>query len=112
MRDGHLVGVDDGVSRRSTAVFHVHSATFRSLVSGESSASHAVASGRVRIEGNGMDRRRLEDVLQAAATSDFVEVRGELMRLPRGPPRPAPARPRGTGSGRPASGDRGRKRRE
>ena len=74
VRDGRLVGVDDGVSRRSTAVFHVHSATFRSLVRGELNASQAVASGRVRIEGNGMDRRRLEDVLQAAATSEAVEV--------------------------------------
>jgi hypothetical protein len=74
VRDGSLVGVDDGVSRRSTAVFHVHSAIFRSLVHGEFSVSQAVASGRVRIEGNGMDRRRLEDVLQAAATSAVVEV--------------------------------------
>lgn len=74
VRDGRLVGVDDGVSRRSTAVFHVHSAIFRSLVRGELSASQAVASGRVRIEGNGMDRSRLEDVLQAAATSEVAEV--------------------------------------
>jgi thioester reductase-like protein len=74
VRDGRLVGIDDGVSRRSTAVFHVHSATFRSLVHGELSASQAVQSGRVRIEGNGMDRRRLEAVLQAAATSEAAEV--------------------------------------
>ena len=74
VRDGRLVGIDDGVSRRSTAVFHVHSATFRSLVDGELSASQAVASGRVRIEGNGMDRRRLEAVLQAAATSEAAEL--------------------------------------
>jgi len=54
---------------RSTAVFHVHSATFSSLVHGELSVSQAVRAGQVRIEGNGMDRRRLEAVLQAAATA-------------------------------------------
>ena len=74
VRDGRLVAIDDGVSRRSTAVFHVHSATFRSLVHGELNASDAVASGRVRIEGNGMDRRRLEAILQAAVTSSEVEA--------------------------------------
>ena len=74
VRDGRLLAIDDGVSRRSTAVFHVHSATFRSLVHGELNVSQAVQSGRVRIEGNGMDRRRLEAILQAAATSPAVEV--------------------------------------
>jgi hypothetical protein len=69
IRDGRLASVVDGVSRRSTAVFHVHSATFRALVDGELTASQAVQNGRVRIEGNGMDRERLEAVLQAAATS-------------------------------------------
>jgi hypothetical protein len=69
IRDGRLASVDDGVSRRSTAVFHVHSALFRALVDGELTASQAVQNGRVRIEGNGMDRERLEAVLQAAATS-------------------------------------------
>ncbi len=38
VRDGCLVGIDDGVSPRSTAVFHVNSATFRCLVDGELSA--------------------------------------------------------------------------
>ena len=69
VRDGRVVAIDDGVSRRSTAVFHVHSATFRSLVHGEFSVSQAVQTGQVRIEGNGMDRRRLEAVLQAATTA-------------------------------------------
>jgi putative sterol carrier protein len=74
VREGQLVAVDDGVSRRSTAVFHVHSANFRSMVDGELSAAQAVASGRVRIEGNGMDRDRLEAILQAAATRPVAEV--------------------------------------
>lgn len=74
LRDGRLVAVDDGVSSRSTAVFHVHSATFRSLVCGELSVSQAVQAGQVRIEGNGMDRRRLEAVLQATATPAWAEV--------------------------------------
>ncbi len=74
MRDGRLVAVEDGVSRRSTAVFHVHSSTFRSLVHGELTASQAVANGRVRIEGNGMDRDRLEAILQATATNPALEA--------------------------------------
>ena len=74
VRDGRLVSIDDGVSRRSTAVFHVHSATFRSLVHGELSVSQAVQAGRVQIEGNGMDRGRLEAILQAATTSPAAEV--------------------------------------
>ena len=69
VRDGRVVAIDDGVSPRSTAVFHVHSATFRSLVLGEFSVSQAVQTGQVRIEGNGMDRRRLEAVLQATTTA-------------------------------------------
>ena len=70
------MAIDDGVSPRSTAVFHVNSATFRSLVQGELSVSQAVQAGRVRIEGNGMDRRRLEAVLQATASASLVEVSG------------------------------------
>ena len=76
VRDGRVVGIDDGVSKRSTAVFHVHSTTFRSLVHGEFSVSQAVQSGRVWIEGNGMDRRRMEAVLQATATLPAAEVAG------------------------------------
>jgi len=76
VRDGRLVAIDDGVSKRSTAVFHVNSTTFRSLVHGEFSVSQAGQAGRVRIEGNGMERHRLEAVLQAAATAPAVEVAG------------------------------------
>ena len=61
-------------ARGARAVFHVNSATFRSLVHGELSVSQAVQAGRVRIEGNGMDRRRLEAVLQATAGGATVEV--------------------------------------
>jgi nucleoside-diphosphate-sugar epimerase len=74
VREGRLVAIDDGVSPRSTAVFHVNSGTFRRLVHGELSVSQAVQAGQVRIEGNGMDRRRLEAVLQATATPVVAEV--------------------------------------
>jgi nucleoside-diphosphate-sugar epimerase len=74
VRDGRLVAIDDGVSTRSTAVFHVHSTTFCSLVQGELSVSQAVQAGQVRIEGNGMDRRRLEAVLQAMAAAEPAQV--------------------------------------
>ena len=73
VRDGRLVAVDNGVGPRSTAVFRVHSATFRSLVRGEFNVSQAVQAGQVRIEGNGMDRRRLEAVLQAVQRQSLAE---------------------------------------
>jgi nucleoside-diphosphate-sugar epimerase len=76
IRGGRLVAIDDGVSARSSAVFQVNSATFYSLVQGELSVSQAVKAGRVRIEGNGMDRCRLEAVLQATATAAAAEVAG------------------------------------
>ncbi len=76
VRDGRLVAIDDGVSSRSTAVFQLNSSTFCSLVQGELSVSQAVQAGKVRIEGNGMDRRRLEAVLQATATAASAEVTG------------------------------------
>ena len=76
VRDGRLVAIDDGVSMRSSAVFHVNSATFCSLVHGEVSVSQAVRAGQVRIEGNGMSRRSLEAVLQATATAASAEVAG------------------------------------
>jgi len=74
VRNGRLMAIDDGVSARSTAVFHVNSATFCSLVHGKLTVSQAVQSGDVWIEGNGMDRRRLEAVLQSTATAASVEV--------------------------------------
>jgi thioester reductase-like protein len=76
VRDGRLVAAEEGVSPWSSAVFHVSSTTFHSLVQGEFSVSQAVQAGRVRIEGNGMDRRRLEAVLQAAAAAAHAEVAG------------------------------------
>jgi thioester reductase-like protein len=74
VRDGRVVAIDAGVTRRSTAVFHVNSSTFRSLVHGEFNVSQAVQDGLVKIEGNGMDRGRLEAVLQATASAAPVEV--------------------------------------
>ncbi len=76
IRDGRLVSIDDGVSARSTAVFRVHSATFSSLVHRKLSVTQAVQAGQVRIEGNGLDRRRLEAVLQATALAAPAEVVG------------------------------------
>jgi thioester reductase-like protein len=76
VREGRLVSIDEGVSPRSTAVFHVSSTTFCSMVHGEFSVSQAVQSGKVRIEGNGLDHRRLEPVLQVAATPASVEISG------------------------------------
>jgi hypothetical protein len=74
VRGGRLVAIDDGVSPRSSAVFHVHSATFCSLVRGKLSVSQAVRSGHVWIEGNGLDRRQLEAVLQSTAAAGSVPV--------------------------------------
>ena len=51
VREGRLGAVDDGVSMRSTAVFHVNSATFRSLARGD-------LTFRKRCRGSGADRRQ------------------------------------------------------
>jgi thioester reductase-like protein len=74
VRDGRPVAFEDGVSVRSTAVFHLNSAMFSSLVHGKLSVSQAVRGGQVRIEGNGMDRRCLEAILQAAASPAIAET--------------------------------------
>ena len=69
VRDGRPVAADEGVGVRSTAVFKMTSGVFRRMVDGELAAAQAVKQGHVSIEGNGMDRGRLEAVLQAVATA-------------------------------------------
>ena len=76
VRDGRVLAINEGVGRRSTAVFHVHSATFRSLVDGHIDIAQAVKAGKVQIEGNGMDRRRLEAVLQVTARAGAGQLAG------------------------------------
>jgi nucleoside-diphosphate-sugar epimerase len=75
-RDARLVAIDDGLTGRSSTVVQMNSATFHSLLEGKLSVTQAMQTGRVRIDGNGMDRRRLEAILRAATIHASVEVAG------------------------------------
>jgi hypothetical protein len=68
VENGRVIAADDGVSSLATAVYHLNSKTFQQLVRRQLTVSQAVRKGHVRIEGNGMERERLEAVLQATAT--------------------------------------------
>ena len=78
VRDGRLVAIDDGVRCGAPPFSTCIPPRSARLVHGELSVSQAVQAGQVRIEGNGMDRRRLEAVLQATATPRAVEVAGRI----------------------------------
>lgn len=68
VENGHVVAAKHGVSSRVTAVYHLHSATFKQLAHRQVTVDQAVRTGDVRIEGNGMEPERLQAVLQATAT--------------------------------------------
>ena len=68
VHNGHVIAADDGVSTRATAIYHLNSKTFQQLARRQLTVSQAVRKGHVRIEGNGMERERLEALLQATAT--------------------------------------------
>jgi thioester reductase-like protein len=73
VRDGRLVTLEDGVSARSEAVFHVNSATFRTLAHGEMTVADAFRFGHVRILGHAADVRRVAAVLQLLAGPALAE---------------------------------------
>jgi putative sterol carrier protein len=67
------MAAEDGVSSRATAVYHLDSKTFHQLVRRNLTVRQAVSRGEVRIEGNGMEPKRLEAVLQATATPRLMD---------------------------------------
>jgi nucleoside-diphosphate-sugar epimerase len=50
IRDGHIAGVEQGVSDADPVRFHLNSQTFSSLVEGRYSAADSIRSGRVIVE--------------------------------------------------------------
>lgn len=59
LRDGELVGADVGCDPQCTAIYRVDSQTFALLASGKETASEAIKSGRLVVEGNGLSSPEL-----------------------------------------------------
>lgn len=72
VRDGRLLGAEDGISRQCSAVFQLSSRTFQQLAARQLSVTQAVSQGQVFIEGNGMKLSALEAVLQDAVTQQVA----------------------------------------
>jgi len=66
-RRGKLIAAEEGIHRRCSGVFFLSSKTLEQMIQHEISAVEAVELGRVLIEGNGMETRRLVSSLQAVA---------------------------------------------
>jgi hypothetical protein len=66
---GRPLTVQRGIGRQCTATFRLDTKTFRRLRDCHLSVRGAVESGEVVIEGNGMERRRLESVLEAVVVA-------------------------------------------
>ena len=74
LRDGRLVETEVGLNRQCSAVFQLDALTFRALGARELAAVEAVRSGRVAIQGNGLEPAQLAAILQAAAERGAVGV--------------------------------------
>jgi thioester reductase-like protein len=72
LRDGRLVAAEGGLSPKCSAVYFLNSSTFQQLVAQEVSVRHALAAGRVIIEGTGLSARELEAVLESAVAPSGV----------------------------------------
>lgn len=68
LRNGRLMEAEDGIGPQCSAVFQLDARTFCALRTRELAAAEAVQSGRVVIEGNGLNPAQLAAILQAAAT--------------------------------------------
>jgi nucleoside-diphosphate-sugar epimerase len=69
LNNGSPMVVQRGIGRQCTATFRLDTKTFRRLRDCHLSVRGAVESGHVVIEGNGMERRRLESVLEAVVVA-------------------------------------------
>jgi nucleoside-diphosphate-sugar epimerase len=74
LRDGRLIGVEDGIGPQCSAVFGLESPTFRALRSRRLAVADALRSGRVVIHGNGLDLAHLAAILQATAIGGATEL--------------------------------------
>ena len=69
LRNGSPMAVQRGIGRQCTATFRLDTKTFRRLRDCHLSVRGAVEAGDVVIEGNGMERHRLESVLEAVVVA-------------------------------------------
>jgi hypothetical protein len=67
LHNGRLMEIEDGLGPQCSAVFQLDARTFRALGDSDLAAAEAVRSGRVVIEGNGLEPMLLAAILQAAA---------------------------------------------
>jgi len=67
LSNGRLISIDQGISDRCTATFHLNSQTFAALASDATTAREALKRGAVRIQGNGFPLSTLAHVLEEAA---------------------------------------------
>ena len=67
--DGRFLETEHGLGPQCSAVFRLDAPTFLALGARKLAAADAVQSGRVVIEGNGLETGQLAAVLQAAATN-------------------------------------------
>ncbi len=66
--NGRLIAIDQGITERCTATFHLNSHTFAQLASDQTTAQQAVENGDIRIKGNGLPQSALIQVLEEAAS--------------------------------------------
>jgi len=67
LHNGRLTEAEDGLSPQCSAVFRLDTPTFHALGTHKLVASEAVQSGRVVIQGNGLELAQLTAILQATA---------------------------------------------
>jgi hypothetical protein len=71
--DGRFLETEDGLGPQCSAVFRLDAPTFLALGARKLAAADAVQSGRVVIEGNGLEPAQLAAILQAAATNGATQ---------------------------------------
>jgi hypothetical protein len=69
LNNGSPMAVQHGIGRQCSATFRLNTRTFRRLMDRHLSVRGAVEAGQVVIEGNGMERHRLESVLEAVVVA-------------------------------------------
>jgi thioester reductase-like protein len=67
LSNGRLISIDQGITDRCTATFHLNSQTFAALASDRTTAQQALERGDVRIQGNGLPTSTLVQILEEAA---------------------------------------------
>ena len=73
VQKGRPVAMEDGLGEENTATLYLNSRMFEQLASRALTATQAVGSGRIFVEGNGMELSEMEEVLQQTATGSGTD---------------------------------------